>query len=282
MIFLSIIFACTSFKNLEDTSAHAIYSPQGRLKIEEVYYSGSVPTAGIDRYYADQFIQLRNNSDETIDIGGIGIGDLFGLAGEINNGAEPDSFAADSKNIYFGNVWTIPINSPFRYLPPRDCIRIAQNAADHHPYSELSHFDAHFETYVEHSEQDKDDPVVENLESVFYTAGYDWLITVFGPTIVVVMPEGVTAGVVQHAEWTDVFVIPSEYVVDTMEAVMDEYSGDYKRLHSEIDAGFQYVSGTYTGESVRRYMQNGYLLDSDNSTNDFFVSSPISDCSTEQ
>ena len=281
-MYIILFIACTSVKHLEDTSSQEIQSAQGRLKIEEVYYSGSVPTAGIDRYYADQFIQLRNNSDETIDIGGIGIGDLFGLAGEINNGSEPDSFADDSKNVYFGNVWTIPLSSPFRYLPPRGCVRIAQDAADHHPYSELSHFDAHFETFVEHSEQDKDDPVVENLESIFYTAGYDWLITVFGPTIVIVMPEGVEEGVIQGAGWTEVFVVPSEYVVDTMEAVMDEHSGEFKRLHSDIDAGFQYVSGTYTGESVRRYSENGHLLDSDNSTNDFFVTPPIADCSTEQ
>ena len=268
-------------KHLEDSASDTIQSPQGRFVIEEVYYSGSIPTAGIDRYYSDQFIQLRNNSDETIDIGGVGIGDVFGLAGEINSGSTPNSFAEDSQNVYFGNVWTIPMNSPFRYIPPRGCIRIAQDAADHHPYSELSHFDAHFETFVEHSEQDKDDPVVENLESVFYTAGYDWLITVFGPTIVVVMPDGVDEGVVQSADWTEVFVVPSMYIIDTMEAVMDEHSGNYKRLHPDIDAGFQYVSGTYTGESVRRRMENGHLLDSDNSTQDFFVSSPIADCSTD-
>ena len=33
------------------------------------------------------------------------------------------------------------------------------------------------------SEQDKDDPVVENLESIYYSAGYDWFVTVFGPTL---------------------------------------------------------------------------------------------------
>ena len=51
-------------------------APAGFLKIEEVYYSGSVPTAGIDRYYADQFIQLRNTSEYTLDIGGLGLGDV--------------------------------------------------------------------------------------------------------------------------------------------------------------------------------------------------------------
>ncbi len=34
--------------------------PHGNLLIEEVYYSGAVPTEGIDRYYSDQFIELMN------------------------------------------------------------------------------------------------------------------------------------------------------------------------------------------------------------------------------
>ena len=79
-------------------------SPVDFLKIEEVYYAGSVPTAGIDRYYADQFIQLRNTSEHTLDIGGMGLGDVFGLAGEINSGYEPDSHASDGDYLYFENM----------------------------------------------------------------------------------------------------------------------------------------------------------------------------------
>ena len=73
---------------------------------------------------------------------------------------------------------------------------------------------------------------------------------------------------------------PSEHVIDTMEAVMDADSGDYKRLHSNLDSGFQYVSGTYTGESVRRVMDNGRLIDTDNSTEDYYVTEAIGDCGT--
>jgi len=249
------------------------------LKIEEVYYSGSVPTAGIDRYYSDQFIQLRNTSDHTLDIGGLGIGDIFGLSGEINSGYGPNSYASDSDYLYFENLWQIPMESSHRYLEPMGCIKIAQDAADHNPYSPLSHFDAHFETYVEMSEQDKDDPVVENLESIYYSAGYDWLVTVFGPTIVIVDSAAIDEGEVQKIEGNDLWVTPSYHTIDTMEALMDADSGSFKRLHPDIDTGFQYVSGTYTGESVRRHMTNGKLIDSDNSTDDFYVTSPVADCS---
>lgn len=95
-------------------------SPVGYLKIEEVYYAGSVPVEGIDRYYADQFIQLRNTSDDTLDIGGVGIGDLFGLAGAINSGYGPNAFASDSENLYFANLWQFQWILHIDTSPPKD------------------------------------------------------------------------------------------------------------------------------------------------------------------
>ena len=270
-----LLMACNEPVNEEPIS------PSEFLKIEEVYYSGSVPTDGIDRYYSDQFIQLRNISDQTLDIGGIGIGDIYGLAGEINNGYTPNSYASDSENIYFENLWQISMDSPYRFLPPGGCIKIVQDAADHTPYSPLSHFDAHFETFVENSPQDVDDPIVENLDSIFYSAGYDWLVTVFGPTIVIVESEAIDGGEIQSVDGYDLWVTPSSNIIDTMEALMDEDSETFKRLHEDLDKGFQFVSGTYTGESVRRVEDGDTLIDTNDSTTDFYVTSPIADCGVE-
>lgn len=275
---MGVLFFLVSCKEVVEEEPQ---SPMGFLKIEEVYYSGSVPTAGIDRYYADQFIQLRNTSSYTLDIGGLGLGDVFGLAGAINSGFGPNSYASDSEYVYFENLWQISMDSPFRYLPPGGCVKIAQDAADHGPYSPLSHFDAHFETYVASSEQDHDDPIVENLRSIFYSAGYDWLVTVFGPTIVVVDAQAIEEGTEQRIDGSNLWVTPSIHIIDTMEALMDEDSESYKRVHTEIDSGFQYVSGTYTGESVRRKMDGEEWVDTNNSTHDFYVTTPISDCGTE-
>lgn len=267
MIAILTLLACRS--STDDTGTVATVSaqpPYGYLKIEEVYYAGSIPTEGIDRYYSDQFIQLRNTSEYTLDIGGLGIGDVFGVAGEINSGYEPDGFAYDTHDVYLGNLWQIPMDSEHRYLAPGGCIKIAHDAADHSPYSPLSHFDAHFETYVEEYDRDTDDPIVENLKSIFYTGGYDWLITVFGPSIVIVDAAAVDDGEAFRYRGSDMWKTPSAHVIDTIEAVMDADSGDFKRLHSSLDSGFQYVSGTYTGESVRRIIENGRLLDTDNSS----------------
>ena len=160
MIVILALFACMDDGKvpvIDDTPQ----SPFDHLKIEEVYYAGSIPTEGIDRYYSDQFIQLRNNSEYTLDIGGLGIGDVFGLAGEINSGYEPDGFADDPDNVYLGNLWQIPMDSQYRYLEPDGCIKIAHDAADLSPFSPFSHFDAHFETYVEEYDRDTDDPIVK-------------------------------------------------------------------------------------------------------------------------
>ena len=277
MLLFVVLFSCAEPVDVELEPQ----PPMDYLKIEEVFYSGSVPIEGIDRYYADQFIQLRNTSDYTLDIGGMGLGDVFGLAGEINSGYGPNSYADDDENLYFENMWQIPIDSPYRYIPPKGCIKIAQDAADHHPYSPLSHFDAHFETFVEDSEQDKDDPIVENLDSIFYSAGYDWLITVFGPSIVIVDKQAIEEGISERIDGNNVWVTPSIHTIDTMEALMDADSGDFKRLPAVLDSGFQYVSGTYTGESVRRKKEADEWIDTDDSSNDFYVTSPIADCSAE-
>ena len=100
MIVVLLFFSC---KNTEEP-----ISPHGFLKIEEIYYAGSIPTAGIDRYYADQFITLRNTGTQTLDIGGVGLGDIFGRAGAINSGYGPNSYAWDRQNLYFENMWQIP------------------------------------------------------------------------------------------------------------------------------------------------------------------------------
>lgn len=279
MFALLSLLACRS-ETVASITEVPSQSPFDHLKIEEVYYAGSIPTEGIDRYYSDQFIQLRNTSEYTLDIGGLGIGDAFGLAGEINSGYEPDGFADDADNVYLGNLWQVPMESEHRYLKPGGCIKIAHDAADHSPYSPFSHFDAHFETYVEEYDRDTDDPIVENLTSIFYTGGYDWLITVFGPSIVIVDVAAIDDGEAFRYRGNDMWKTPSDHVIDTMEAVMDADSEDFKRLHSSLDSGFQYVSGTYTGESVRRVTENGSLIDTNNSTEDYYVTEAIGDCGT--
>ena len=97
----------------------------------------------------------------------------------------------------------------------------------------------------------------------------------------IVDAQAIEDGESQRINGNRVWVTPSIHTIDTMEALMDEDSVDFKRLHSSLDAGFQYVSGTYVGESVRRKKDGDLWIDTDNSTDDFFVTTPISDCGTD-
>lgn len=243
-------------------------SPQGNLLIEEVYYAGSPPAGGRDHYFSDQFIRLRNVGAAPVAAGGLLVGNLHGLAGEINSGNTPNAFADDPTRVAFANLWRVPGAAEDHLVPPGACLLIAQDAGQHAPYSEVDLWDADFETYLPGGD-DMDDAVVPNLEQVLFSGGVDWLVTVFGPTIVVMAP--VEEELLDPKSWYT--IAPAEAVVDSMEALMDAESGAFKRLHPEIDAGFVYVSGTYTGESVRRLRDaENQLVDTDDSTADFVSS----------
>ena len=256
-----------------DTEVEGPLMPKGNLLIEEVYYSGAVPTAGIDRYYSDQFIEIENIADAPVMVGGLIIGDAPGLAGAINPGNSPGGpYVNDPDYVYLSTAWRIPGEPEDVLLEPGESLVIAQDAATHNPYSPVSTLDADFETYVDEFGEDFDDAIVPNLESLWYGAGYDWLVTVFGPTIIVLSMNA--DDLEQAGGEYDPVRAPVSAVVDTMEALMDGQSGDYKRLHASVDSGFIHVSGTYTGESVRRVRDDfGQLVDTNDSGVDFEVSS---------
>ena len=245
--------------------------PMGNLLIEEVYYSGAVPAAGIDRYYSDQFIEIENIADAPVMIGGLILGDAPGISGAINPGSEPESrYVNDPDFVYLTTAWRIPGEPEEVLLQPGDTIVIAQDASTHNPYSPVDLFEADYETFVSEYDNDVDNAGVTDLESLWYGSGYDWLVTVFGPTIVVLDMDA--DDLKKAAGKNGPVKAPVSAVVDTMEALMDADSGDFKRLHETIDSGFTHVSGTYIGESVRRLRDdNGQLIDTNDSGADFEV-----------
>ena len=254
-----------------DTGFVEPLSPIGNLLIEEVYYSGAVPAAGIDRYYSDQFIEIENIADAPVMIGGLILGDAPGISGAINPGSEPETrFVADPEFVYLTTAWRIPGEPEEVLLQPGETIVIAQDASTHNPYSPVDLFEADYETFVAEYENDVDNAGVTDLESLWYGSGYDWLVTVFGPTIVILDMDG--EDLKKAGGKNGPVKAPVSAVVDTMEALMDADSGAFKRLHESVDSGFTYVSGTYVGESVRRRRDDsGRLIDTNDSGADFEV-----------
>lgn len=257
-------------ERLSECVVEAVPPALGDLLIEEFYYSGAVPAGGADRYYADQFIELVNVGEAPLDLSGVMIGDAEGAAGEINPGMRPDSFAfSRPDDVVLSSVWRFPEGTR---MEPGGRLVVAHDGTNHRPFSTIDLSAAAFETYVEVSGRDDDYATVPNLESVAYNAGADWLVPVFGASIVVL--EASAELEVVQGTFGDLRAAPVAAVLDAVEALMDADAGAFKRFPASLDAGFAYVSGTYTGESLHRVQANGVWQDTDDSSADFFVGAP--------
>lgn len=228
----------------------------GDFLIKEVFYPGSTGVSG-QHYFHDQFIEIVNDATGVLYADGLFLGDVHGVAGEINPGQEPSPFQGDTEHVYLNSVWRFPGSGEEHPVEPGGSLIIAQDGTNHQPDSVLDLSDADFETYNEREDMmDVDWPNVPNLERVHFNGGFDWLLPVFGPAVVIFRTDDVSA--LEQVEIPGApelglrIKVPNELVVDTFEALMDAGSGGYKRVPEALDRGFVAASGTYTGESARR------------------------------
>jgi Protein of unknown function (DUF4876) len=262
----------------------------GNLVIKEMYYTGSKTASG-GNYFSDQFIEIYNNSTEDIYLDGLLIGDVYGNAGLINPTSPPTSFGSDANNSYVSNIWRIPGTGQQHKLEPGKSVIIAQDGIDHktdpngNPNSPVNLGNAKWETYNQRDDnRDLDAPGVPNLERVYFTGGFDWLVTVFGPTIIIFRSDNVAAleqvEVPGSPALSKQVKVPNNLVIDAFQALKDGSSSSFKRVPTSVDAGFTFATGTYTSESSRRKVKtevNGrkVLQDTNNSTVDFeLISKP--------
>lgn len=255
----------------------------GGLVIKEVYYTGSkTPNGG--NYFSDQFVEIYNNATDTLYLDGLFIADAFGNSGLINPTSLPTPFNTDNDNVYVSSVWQIPGTGKQYPLLPGKSIIIAQDGVNHkdatlNPSSPVDLSKADWETFNERPDnRDADAPDVPNLTRVYFTGGFDWLITVFGPGVVIFR------GDFTQFEQTPIpgaaattpprIKIPNATIIDAFEALRDGNSVTFKRLTTAVDAGFVFADDTYNMQSFRRKVSatiNGrrVLQDTNNSTNDF-------------
>ncbi len=242
----------------------------GELLVSELYTSGAVPAGGTDHYYADQFIELVNAAEGPLDLSGVYVADVYGAAGEINPGMEPDSYRdSHPDEVVMSTVWRLPEGV---LLEPGEVLVIAQDGANHRPFSEIDLSAAAFEAYAEDSGNDDDHPTVPNLESIAYNAGFDWLMTVFGPSVVVVAADADLGKV--PGPFGRLPTAPVSAVLDGVDTLMDADAGAFKRLPDAVDSGFAWHDGPYTGTSLHRRQVDGRWQDTDDSGADFEVGAP--------
>lgn len=290
LIFLALshllLQACSDTKTdasaSSDTSEPAPEIPSrpptaGELLVSQLYTSGAEPAGGTDHYYSDQFIELVNASDAPLDLSGIRIANVYGSAGAINPGMQPDSYRDEEPDsVVMSSVWRISTESR---LEPGEALLIAHDGANHRPFSDIDLSGAGFEAYVSGSDRDEDSPTVPNLESLVYNGGYDWLMTVFGPSVVVLdsdTPLDEIAG-----PFGSLPMVSADAVLDGVDTLMDPDSGTFKRLPDSVDSGFASADGPYTGTALHRQRVDGVWQDTNDSSADFIVGTPEPTLPTE-
>ncbi|AQG77887.1 DUF4876 domain-containing protein [Spirosoma montaniterrae] len=266
-------------------------STLGSLVIKEVYYTGSrTPANGT--YFSDQFVEIYNNSTDTLFLDGLCIADAYGVSGLINPTNRPTEFSSGTatqgifqQNVFVNSVWRIPGTGRQRPLAPGRSIVIAQDgvnhrAADLNPSSPVDLSGADWETFNERPDgRDADAPGVPNLERLYFTGGFDWLLPVFGPGLIIFRTDNVDAleriAIPGAAATVQPRIrVPGNLVIDAFEALQNGNSRDFKRIPTALDAGFVFADDTYNRQSFRRKTATTIggrrvLQDSNNSTNDF-------------
>jgi len=225
----------------------------GGLVIREFYFTGARGVTPGAHYFSDQFVEVTNNSTEPLSVAGLLVADIEGPSGRINPGTRPTAFQSDPDHVYASNVWRIPEGLAAPPLLPGESVVLAQDGTNHMPDSPLDLSDADWETFVDRTDQrDRDHPTVPNLTREHFTGGVDWLVTVFGPALVIFRVDDLAALERVATPIGARIRVPVSAVVDGVEALMDESSGPFKRLPAAVDRGFVYAAGTYTGQSARR------------------------------
>ena len=255
----------------------------GGLVIKEVYYTASQTPSG-GNYFSDQFVEIYNNSTDTLYLDSLCIADIHGNSGLINPTSLPTPFNTDNANSYANSIWRISGTGRQRPLGPGKSIVIAQDGVNHkdptlNPNSPVDLSNADWETYNERPDnRDADAPGVPNLDRVYFTGGFDWLLPVFGPSVIIFKADFASLAQVPipGANPTTLprIKIPNNIIIDGVEFLRDGTSAGFKRLPAALDAGFSFADATYNKQSLRRKTSvtiNGrrVLQDNNNTTADF-------------
>lgn len=259
------------------------------LVFSEIYYTGSKTHSG-NSYWYSQFIEIYNNSKKVIYLDSLCIGVLEQVSSSASKWVTEevkDKYALSFQTWMFpGTGKTYPINPGETQVL---AIKAINHKEDNPVDSTVDLSNAKWEFYFDLSGRDIDTKAI-NLTMIYTMTQtmYDFLMTVFGPAIVMFkLPQNYFSYVTNtdnlkmkpsSSGSTRYLVIPRSSVIDAVECV-ESLDQCFKRLDIKHDAGFVYdKKGTYTGKSVRRKVkrfftynkvQYPYYQDTDNSTNDF-------------
>jgi len=267
-----------------ELNAVFIQTDGGGFIIREQYYSGSRTPAG-KSYYHDQYIEIYNNSPDTLYADGLAIVELESIGNEANYFGYMQSDSIVAKTIFQvpGQGDTYPIAPGTGFLIAEDGLN-HQSDPNGNPDSPVNLGDAEFEFFSDKSPgADIDYSAVNMIERLWVFKGNDMLFYVSGGSaIALVRIEGDAEQYIENNYVTKgtptstssyYCKIPNEWVIDAVEVTQNDKLN--KRLDNSLDAGSVAIdAGTFSGLGIRRKVDkilNGRTIykDTNNSSEDF-------------
>ena len=270
----------------------------GGLVIKEVYTAGS----GYVTLFKDSFVEIFNNSSETLYADGMYIANLFGGSGS-SGSVELYSVLTDVTYVYTDVMSQIPGNGTDYAIESGKSIVIALNAINYKegstaPDAQLDNTDATLEHYsvdwleaqgrYGNSYFELDNPAVPNMTNTYMFEGTNFFRLSTPGSIVLVSSDATfdASGIVDYTApgsttTSKLMKISVDNVVDGVDILDNSGAADFKRIPSVIDGGFTYLTAdgavSYTGlSSIRKIDEvatarfgRTILLDTNNSTVDF-------------
>lgn len=269
-----------------------IIAPNRDIVIGKVFYAGSRDNNN-RTYMAGKYIELYNQSDDTIDVSGLYVGMVEAESNPAYTLANLHTAFADSV-VLLKQIYRIPATQPYP-VAPGGTVVICNSAIDHTKNDSLENdlTNADFEV-KDVTGKYQNNPAVPAMDMIYQ---------IYNGTSVMNILQSAPAGVVIFRtdedvnQWKKVYaygktagnqwvLCPVRCIMDGVEALKNGSTGvdvKLKRLYDNIDAGYTYINAStgWNGETVyRKTMRRAadghrILVDTNNSSNDFKASKHI-------
>lgn len=260
------------------------------ILISKIYSAGSKDSKN-KNYLAGRYIELYNNSDETVDIAGLYLGLIE------TNSSPAYTLGLVPDTIFMKQIFRIPKDKSYMVAPGQSII-ITNSAIDHTQTAmnafEHNLINADFEAKDQQGKT-TNNPDVPALELIYtaYAAISNMNLSQGGPGGIVIFeteedvvnwPLAYNYGKTSGNKWMK---LPAKYILDGVDVLKNTaqtgVDANLKRLYDYIDAGYAYINSAsgYNGEVMYRKVQSTtedgrkILSDTNNSLSDFAISSEI-------
>mgnify|MGYP003294912334 CR=1 FL=1 len=294
----------------DETEVTVSLVKESQLIFKELYYNcctyetGEVDENGkpsTDTYIRDQYYEIYNNSNEVAYADGLCITQLLYANYDYTTIYEFEVPGADAADyVFIQDAWQIGGNGTTYPIEPGESIIIAQWATNHKAEnltnggSPVDLSIADFEA-IEKEETLFNGTVItdgpaHNMKFAVNTKGWkmpQWLTNVGGSYMVIFKPESPLRQdnflLAKNDDYTQVLEIPISEVYDAVQAIEKEADVALIRTNALLDAGYIWLTDTYTGKSISRKVAETTLangsakyVDTNNTVNDFEINdSPV-------